>query len=115
MLKKFALSAVAVFGLMFLANPPKANAGVHFGVAIGGPVYTAPAPVYTYPSPYYGYPGYYGYGYVAPPVYSYPYGYGFGYFGGREFEHRDFDHGFRGGERFRGGEGFHGHDGGHHR
>ena len=116
MFKKLGFAAVALFGLMVLANPPQASAAVRFGVVVGGPVYTAPAPVYSYPDPYadpyYSYPPSYGYGYVAPaPVYSYPYSYGYGYYGGygyrdhyRDYDRR-YDRGYRGGYGFRGREG----------
>lgn len=104
MLKKIGIPAVALFGLMALASPPKASAAVRFGIAIGGPVYRAPAPVYRYADPYYAAP--YDYGYAAPvyapaPVLSFGFGSGYGY-GYRNYDRdRYYNRGFRGNE-FRG-------------
>jgi len=98
---------MALAGLLTFVTPPKADARIRFGVAIGGPVYTAPVPVYPYgyqyPYPAYG-PNYYGapvYPYTAP-AYVAPYGgFSFGFGGhyhrdyGRHHEPQRFDHGHR--------------------
>jgi len=91
MLKKLGMTTIALAGLLGFAAPKKADAAVHFGVAVGGPVYTYP---YAY-GPNYGYP-YYGYPYYYGPAY----GFGVG-IGGWGHGHHD----------------FHGHEfhGGHHR
>jgi len=101
MLKKIGIPALALCAMALLISPPRANAGVRFGVFIGGPVYAYPA----YPPPppppqvYYNpYPAYPVYSYAAPaPVYVYPsYGlywrcrYGYrGYRGYRRHEWRE--------------------------
>ena len=112
MLKKLGLPMMALAALMVFAAPQKADARVRFGVAIGGPVYTAPVPVapYAYGYSYPQYPNtyaapapvdpYYDYGYAAPtPYYGGGFSIGFGgghYFrGGHErFEHSEHGHGF---------------------
>jgi hypothetical protein len=67
---------VPLAALLMMAGAPQAQAGVHFGIAIGvPPVY--PPPAYPYVSPY-PYPNAYAY---PAPVYSYPYGY-YGYWDG---------------------------------
>src|ERR1700743_2793142 len=97
MIKKIGLPLIALTAVLAFATPKQADARVRFGVAIGGPVYTAPVP-YAYPyNPYYAapYPGYPGYiaptPYVGPSVgvgigigggwggYGYGRGYGYGY------------------------------------
>jgi hypothetical protein len=62
---------MALAGMLTFVAPPKADARIRFGVAIGGPVYTAPVPVYPYGYQY-PYPAY-GPNYYAAPVYPYPY------------------------------------------
>lgn len=99
MLKKLGLPMMALAGLMVFAAPQKADARVRFGVAIGGPVYTAPVPVapYAYGYSYPEYPNYYtapDYGYVAPAPYVAPVE---PYYGG------GFSIGFGGGHYYRGG------------
>ena|ERR1051326_8154976 len=91
MLKKIGIPVLALCAVALLVAPSRANAGVRFGVFIGGPVYAYPA----YPPPppppqiYYNpYPVYPVYPYVAPaPVYVYP-RYGF-YWRGR-YGYRDY-------------------------
>lgn len=114
MLKKIGLPIMALAGLLTFVTPPKADARIRFGVAIGGPVYTAPVPPYpysyAYPYPGYGpdyYPPAYPYAYDYAPGYVAPYG-GFSLgFGG----HRDY---YRGGH-FDRGRGHVERGGGHHR
>jgi hypothetical protein len=55
MIKKIGLPLIALAAVLAFATPKQADARVRFGVAIGGPVYTAPVP-YAYPN--YGYPYY---------------------------------------------------------
>jgi hypothetical protein len=70
MLKKIGLPMMALAGLMAFGAPRAAQARVHVGVAIGGPVYTAPVAPYSYG---YGYaPGPYVDPYYAPPAYVAP-------------------------------------------
>lgn len=113
MLKKIGLPLIALTACLTFVTPRKADARVHFGIAIGGPVYTAPAYPYAYSYPY----SPYGSGYYAQP--AYPYGYGYGYdapyysgygvygygYGGRHWEHERhewherherYEHGYRG-------------------
>ena len=120
MIKKIGLPLVALTAVLAFATPKQADARVRFGVAIGGPVYTAPVP-YAYPyNPYYAapYPGYPGYiapaPYVGPSVgvgigigggwggYGYGRGYGYGY-SRPAIVNRGYGGGFRGGHSgFRG-------------
>ncbi len=121
MLKKLGVPMIALAGMLAFALPPKADARIHFGIGIGGPVYTAPVPAYPYD---YSYPyGAYG-NYYAPPVYSYPYvapGYGYVPYGGFSlgfgsgWGHERYEHEghFEGGHY--GGGHFEGHGGGHFR
>ena len=44
MLKKIGLPMIALAGILAFGAPRAAEARVHFRVAIGGPVYTAPYP-----------------------------------------------------------------------
>ncbi len=92
MLKKIGFPLVALFALLLVVSPAPATAGVHFGVAIGGPAYVAPVPAY----PAYGYAGGYGYPYAgygygynygyAAPAYAYPYGgVSVGFYGGPHY------------------------------
>jgi hypothetical protein len=60
MIKKTVFALLGLAFVLALANPPKANAGVVFGVGVG-PVFV-PRPAY-------------GYGYVHPRPYAYSYGY----------------------------------------
>lgn len=114
MLKKIGLPMIALAGMLAFATPPKADARIRFGVAIGGPVYTAPVPAYPYGYAY-PYPGY-GPDYYAAPAYPYGYGYGYSapYYGGFSFGwggHRDY--GRRGGNVRGGGHGYARGGGGH--
>ena len=84
MIRKLGIPALALAAMLFFIPTPQAKAGVHFGVAIGGPAYVAPAPVYPpYVAPA---PGYYAPypAYTYPvPTYVYPYAdLGFGWGGG---------------------------------
>lgn len=114
MLKKIGLPIMALAAVMAFAAPPKADARVRFGVAIGGPAYVAPAPAYPYgygygygSGPYYAAPSPYvapyAYGY-SQPYYSTPYyggGLGFSFGGHRDFDrHEHFERGGHGGGRF---------------
>ena len=112
MLKKIGLPLLALATMLIVMPTPQAKAGVRFGVAIGGPVYVAPAPVVpapVYPPAYVApAPGYYNpypvYPYPVAPSYVYPYAtWGWGgraYFGGhdhyvgRGFAGRGFGHGY---------------------
>jgi hypothetical protein len=116
MLKKLGIPTLAVIAMLAIVGAAPAQAGVHFGIGIGGPVYTYPSP-YAYSYPY----GYYNpYPYYSTPYYSAPYVYPYGgYYGGWGWGHdRDggryehHDRGFRGheGGGYRGG-----HEGGHRR
>ena len=117
MIKKIGLPLIALTAMLAFATPKQADARVRFGVAIGGPVYTAPVP---YGYPYYGPYG----GYVSPyysPYYTAPYGYvgpsvgvgigiggGYGgyyggHYGGPAVVNRSYGGGFHGGGSFRGG------------
>jgi hypothetical protein len=123
MLKKIGLPIIALAGIMAFGAPRAAQARVRFGVAIGGPVYAAPAAPYPYPYAYGPYPDpYYAPAYVAPAPYVDPYfaiGVGIGgggYYGGygRGYEGHGYGRAFRGGGHeggFRGGS----HSGGHRR
>lgn len=63
-MRKFILTALMAAGL-WLGSVASSNAGVHFGVYVGGPGYYYPPPYYGYyGGPYY-YGGYYG-GYYHP-------------------------------------------------
>jgi hypothetical protein len=116
MLKKIGLPLIALAGIMAFGAPRAAQARVHFGVAIGGPVYTAPVVPYPYgygyaPAPYID--SYYAPTYVAPVPYVAPYvgiGIGGGYYGG--YGHGYVSHGyapaFRSGVNFAHGGGFRG-------
>ncbi len=110
MLKKIGLPMIALAGILAFGAPRAAEARVHFRVAIGGPVYTAPYPYYGYaPAPYVD--PYYAPTYVAPAPYVAPYlgfgvGIGGGYYGG--YGHGYVGHGYA--PAFRGG----GHGGGFH-
>jgi hypothetical protein len=80
MLKRFARIAVPALalGALLMAAPPKAKAGVRFGVYVGGPAYSYPVDPYAYqhqsPYPDYYYSSPYPYSYSAPaPVYVAPY------------------------------------------
>lgn len=98
MLKKMGIPLVALFALLLFVNPTPAKAGIHFGVAVGGPAYVAPVPAY----PAYAYP----YGYAAPY-----YGYGYGY---APYSYPGVSVGFYGGPRYRGWvapRGYYGHAG----
>jgi hypothetical protein len=122
MLKKIGLPMMALAGILAFGAPRAAQARVHFGVAIGGPVYTAPVAPYPYGYGYAPYVDpYYAPAYVAPAPYVDPYfgvgiGIGGGYYGG-------YGHGYHGygghgyGQAFRGGghDGFRGGHGGGHR
>jgi hypothetical protein len=109
MQKKIGLPLIALAGIMAFGAPRAAEARVHFGVAIGGPVYTAPVAPYPYG---YGYAPpyvdpYYGPAYVAPAPYVAPYvgvgiGIGGGYYGG--YGHGYVGHGYA--PAFRGGGNF---------
>jgi len=116
MIKKIGLPLIALTAVLAFGTPKQADARVRFGVAIGGPVYTAPVP-YAYPN--YGYPYYNSayvapvapYGYVAPAPYYGPSvgvgigiggGYGGGYYGRPAIVNRGYGGGFRGGAGFRG-------------
>jgi len=97
MLKKLGLPMIALAGLLTFAAPQKADAKIHFGIGIGGPVYTAPVPpAYPYNYNYYPYDYGYAYPYVAP---AYPYAYDYPYYGGSYFgfgfggHHHDYDRG----------------------
>ena len=114
MLKKIGLPIIALAGVMAFGAPRAAQARVHFGVAIGGPVYTAPVAPYPYPYAYGPAPyvdPYYAPTYVAPapyvPSFGIGVGIGGGYYGG--YGHGYVGHGyapaFRGGGGFRGGHG----------
>jgi hypothetical protein len=123
MLKKIGLPMIALAALMAFGAPRSAEARVHFGVAIGAPVYAAPVAPYSYG---YGYaPGPYADPYYAPPAYvapapvyvepylglgwgGYGHGYGHGYVrggyapafrGGTVGHGGGFRGGFRGGRR----------------
>ena len=101
MLKKV-LASIILLAALVLISPPKANAGVRFGIGIG-PAYTVPVVPYGYAYPYsYNPYGYYAspYGYYAPPVYAYPYG-GFGFSWGHDRDFRFRDRGFRDHHDFR--------------
>ena len=114
MLKKFGIPTLAAIAMLGVVGAAPAKAGVHFGIGIGGPVYSypAPAPVPAYPDPYaydpyaYPYPDYYSTPYVAPVV---PYG-GFYWGGDRDRDRGRVEHRERG---FRGHDdrGFRGHEG----
>jgi hypothetical protein len=106
---------IAACAMLFLVSPPKANAGVRFGINVG-PAYVAPyANSYPYGYGYYTSP--YPYDYYGPPAYTYPYaypygglsfGWGGGYYGHRGNYNHDYhrDRNFRGSYHDRGG--FHG-------
>ena len=122
MLKKVGVPMLALAGLLAFGAPRAAQARVHFGVALGAPVYAAPVAPYPYAYPYaapdpYVDP-YYAPAYVAPAPYVAPYfsvgvgGWGGGYYGHGYVGHgyapafhggggRSFGHGggFRGGRR----------------
>jgi hypothetical protein len=109
MLKKIGLPMIALAGLLAFAAPRAADARVHFGVSVGGPVYAAPAPYpygYGYaPAPYVD--PYYAPTYVAPAPYVDPYfgvgvGIGGGYYG-------NYGRGYVGHNYYRGGD-YHGHE-----
>jgi len=118
MFKKLGFPIVALAALLSFATPKPADARVHFGISIGGPVYTAPVAPYAYSYPY-AYPATpyvdpYAYSYSYPytyPEYVAPYGVYGGYYG--HWGHRDYDHDrdrghferheFRGGGHERGG------------
>jgi hypothetical protein len=114
MLKKIGLPLIALAGIMAFGAPRAAQARVHFGVAIGGPVYTAPVAPYPYayaPAPYAD-PYYYPPAYVAPAPYVQPYvgigvGIGGGYYGHGYVRH-EYAPAFRGGAVVHGGGGFRG-------
>lgn len=93
MLKKIGIPLLALAALLILIPPPKASAGVRFGVIVGGPVYAYPAYpppyVYSYPRYYNVYPPYPAYPYAAP-TYVYPYGYG--YWRGGHYRHEYREH-----------------------
>jgi hypothetical protein len=97
MLKKIGLPLVALAGIMAFGAPRAAQARVHFGVAIGGPVYTAPVAPYPYgygyaPTPYVD--PYYAPTYVAPAPYVVPsFGIGVG-IGGGYYGHGYVGHGY---------------------
>jgi len=98
LLKAIGIPAVALAGMLAFVHPSQAKAALHFGVSVGGPVYTYPYP-YEYGIDPYGYPSYYSYGYsYAYPgsYYTYPYSYYSRpyWYSGRA--HRDFrGHNFR--------------------
>ena len=114
MLKKAMIPMLAVAaGLMFVPNA--ANAGVRFGVYLGGPpvVVAPPPPPPVYVDPYYGnYADPYSGSYYAP-YYSYPaYGYGYGYSVSRYYNYaprysapryRNYGRGYERGHENRGG------------
>lgn len=117
MLKKVGVPMLALAGLLAFGAPRAAQARVHFGVALGAPVYATPVAPYPYAYPYAA-PGpyvdpYYAPAYVAPAPYVEPYfsvgvggwggGYGHGYVG----------HGYAPAFRGGGGRSF-GHGGGSH-
>lgn len=93
---------IAASSMLFLVSPPKANAGVRFGIGVG-PAYVAPY-AYSYP---------YAYNYAYPYAYGFPNsGLSFGW-GGYYGHAHDYDRGYRGGDRdfhggYHGGEAFHG-------
>ena len=91
MLKKIGIPVLALAALVGFGAPRTAKAAdVHFGVAIGNPVYAAPAPVYQYPAPYVD--PYYAPTYVAPAPYVAPY-YGWGgSWRDHDRDHHDWDH-----------------------
>jgi hypothetical protein len=113
MIKKIGLPLIALAAVLAFATPKQADARVRFGVAIGGPVYTAPVP-YAYPN--YGYPYYSPYAApvapydVAPAPYYGPSvgvgigiggGYG-GYYGRPAIVNRGYVGGYHGRTGFRG-------------
>jgi uncharacterized membrane protein YgcG len=114
-LKKIGLPMMALAGLLAFGAPRAAQARVHFGVALGAPVYAAPVAPYPYGYPYaapYVDP-YYAPTYVAPAPYVDPYfsvgiggGWGGGYYG-----HGYVGHGYA--PAFHGGGRSSGHGGGH--
>jgi hypothetical protein len=115
MIKKIGLPLVALAAMLAFVTPKQADARVRFGVAIGGPVYTAPVP-YAYPyygpyNPYYAapYPGYAAPAYVGPSVGVGigVGGWGGGYYGGH------YGPGYYSGRGY--GGGFHGRAGFHRR
>lgn len=103
MLTKLGIPTLAAIAMLGAMGAPPAKAGVHFGVRIGGPVYTYPAPVYPVAPDPYAYP-------YSTPYYSTPYAYPYGgyYWGGdhdrddrgrferHERDSRGHDGGFRG-------------------
>jgi hypothetical protein len=95
MLKKIGIPVLALAALVGVGAPRTAKAAsVHFGVAIGAPVYTAPAPVYPYGAQYVDpYAPNYAPAYVAPAPYVAPYvGFGWGSGHDRDWDHHDRDH-----------------------
>lgn len=95
MLKKIGIPLMALAGMLAFVTPPKVDAKIRFGVALGGPIYTTPVPAYSYG---YTYPYPHGPGYYAGAVYPYNYGYAYQapYYGGFSFgwggHHVDHDH-----------------------
>ncbi len=110
MLKKIGLPMLALAGLLAFAAPRAAEARVHIGVAIGGPVYAAPVAPYAYPYQYGYAPPAYADPYYAPPAYVAPapvvvnpyltFGFGGGWGG---YSHGYVGHGYARGHEFRGG------------
>jgi hypothetical protein len=101
MLKKVGLPLLALAALLTVVPAQKANAGVRFGVTVGGPAYAYPA----YPGPYaYPYSDPYYNAYPAPYVAPAP-AYAYGYSRWRGSEHRVPERYER--RYFRGGRGEH--------
>lgn len=105
MLKKLGIPIFALAAMLFAFAPSPAKAGVHFGISVGPPVYTAPYPYSyntypTYPYGYYGNAYPYGYSY-APYYYG---GSGWGHWHGHDRD--DWGHGW--GHEWHGGHEFHG-------
>ena len=118
MLKKIGLPMLALAGLLGFGAPRAAQARVHFGVALGAPVYAAPVAPYAYSYPYvapnpYVDP-YYAPAYVAPVPYVEPYfSVGVGGWGGGYYGHGYVGHGYAPAFHGGGGRSF-GHGGGSH-
>lgn len=89
MSKRIQIPMIAAVVLLFVLSAPSANAGPHFRVYVGPPVYSYPHPYYPGPYSMYGHPYYY--------PYSSPYYFSWGahghYYRPDYFGHRGYGHG----------------------
>ena len=98
MLKRIGIPVLVLLALLVVFGTPQANAGVRFGVFVGGPAYGPVYPGYPYvysdpyPYPYrtYYYSRPYPYYYYSAPVYGY--GYSSRYYGHGHREHEWREH-----------------------